>query len=446
MRLNTRQKKAVKAGLDKNVLVVAGPGTGNTTVLAERHKYLTNEGEDSIRVLAFTNSAANEIGERIAPTAPSTFSSFCWRMLKGNLKRYESYELFHDETDEQQLFVKRLIGNSGLNVSRFIQLVSYCKNKGVNIEKACDKQFPYLATKKAELKALYERYEEQKEQCNKLDFDDLLTHFYSALKTNKQMLKNVVETSKHILVDEAQDLSVVQWKILKLLSKRGCRVFCVGDMAQLIYGYRGASAKRLEKFKTYFDNSKKITLVKNYRSTTEIVAVGNWLRQKINNEYVCIKPVVGEGKVPAFIQAPSFDQAMIDVTRIIISKLKLGVDINDIQLLVRTNKQLELVHNKLFEVSIPVANELDPFGIKLMTIHKSKGSESEIVFVIDPRFEYTQLDTRTAEQRILYVAITRAKKELFMVGYCNGKPLYSDSRKSDSYPFSELNNELVRFV
>ncbi|ARD43806.1 UvrD-helicase domain-containing protein [Colwellia sp. PAMC 21821] len=444
MKWNSRQRKAIQQAQGKNVCVIAGPGAGKTSLLVERHNWLAEQvGCDCIKLITFTNAAKEEIKERMLSQLSSnvsTFSSWCLRELKYN---GYSVKLFNMDTDEQQKFVKKIVGNR-FNVTHVIQLISYCANKNISIDKAIQKRFKHLKGKEEQLKQITEEYKSKKLKNGKADFDDLLTDFYAALKS-KCFLKQVLAKTSHVLVDEAQDMSVIQWNILRKLSRKGIKVFCVGDPAQTIYSFRGASGKYLSQFTNRFADSIKIKLTKNYRSSAEIVDVGNWLRKNINNNYHEIEASKGSSSKPKLLSESTFEESIGWVCKSIVELLEQGENVNEIAVLVRTNAQLESVNSIMEKEKVPVPNDDDAFGVLLMTIHGSKGKEFKHVFVIDPRFGYSQLDTEYCEKRVLYVAITRAKQSLSIVRDCGGKALFCDMKKG-LYPIDELDKPLIKIV
>jgi DNA helicase-2/ATP-dependent DNA helicase PcrA len=448
-RKNKRQTKAIKSPLDVNALIEAGPGAGKTHVLAQRTGYLIENGIDAsvITVLAFTKSAAQEISSRMSNGVQArTFSSWCFRALRNYGYKYKGMNLFDMDKGEQQKLIQEFSSKLKLNVSTttLINIISYSRNKRISISKVVEKRFKYLVKQQPKIVALAKEYESYKQQQGLWDFDDLLTEFYQCLKVDKQFMAEVLFTCQYLLVDEVQDMSVVQWKILRKLSKHNVIVYCVGDPAQLIYQFRGASAKYLKKFKQKFNNSVRIKLNLNYRSSFELVTLSNWLRSIVDPKYHLIKSEMGEASLPELFQCLSLQKASVSLAKNIGQLLLNGEEVNDIAVLVRTNKQLLIIEQALLEAKIPIYDE-EKFGVRLMTMHKSKGKEFESVFVIDPRFGNVTLDVKAAEQRILYVALTRAKSMLTIYSGLKGNALYSDAIRSDRYPLDVIPDELTKF-
>jgi DNA helicase-2/ATP-dependent DNA helicase PcrA len=450
MILNKRQKKAVNSSIDKNILVVSGPGTGKTIVIAERVKYLISKGVNltEITVLAFTNNAAQEIGGRLNENVGAkTFSSWCLKALKNYSKGYKSKKLFDQENQEQQVFVKKLVEEQklNLNVTILINIISYSKNKCVSVRHVIEQRFKYLAGYVYEIEKLVKNYEETKQKKALWDFDDLLTEFYKLLKNDKCFIKKSGLTCEYILVDEVQDMSIVQWKILRKITDQNVKVFCVGDSAQLIYQFRGASSKYLKRFKYKFNNSAQVRLKINYRSSPEIVELSNWLRKEIDPKYHVIEHVCEVQELPRFSNRVTLDKALESLVIKIGMLLRSGGEVNEIAILVRTNIQQLEVEKALTQSKIPIYQDKDKFGIRLMTMHKAKGGEFETVFVIDPRFNHSTLDTKAAELRILYVALTRAKNNLTIYSSIGGKAMFNDAISSDRYPLDIIPNELIEY-
>lgn len=444
MKWNRRQRKAIEADIDKNICVIGPAGTGKTGTIEGRCHWLASSVErDKIRLITFTNKAADEIEERLPLSTPnnvSTYSSWCYTELRGSGC---DIDLFDDEKDEQRKFVKKIVGDE-FDVDKLIQLIGYCANKQMKVKEAVPQRFKHFAGKEKQLQKVITEYETAKSKSGNWDFDDLLTNFYEQLK-DKSFLKKLVAKTHYLLVDEAQDLSVIQWKILRKLAKNGVRLFCVGDPCQNIYSFRGASGKYLEQFEKRFSNSKVVELQKNYRSSQEIVGISNWLRLIINDSYHEVKATKGSSLAPLLISEEGFESSMEILCECIGRLLEEGSQVEEIAVLVRTNKQIKQVGKVLVKENVPVANEKGSSGVELLTMHGSKGKGFKHVFVIDPRFGYSELDTKYCEQRLLYVALTRAKSSLTIVQSIDGKALYSDAKKG-TYPIDEMTRPLLEIV
>ena len=441
MKWNSRQRKAIEADIDKNICVIGPAGTGKTGTIEGRCSWLALSVDcDKIRLITFTNKAADEMRERLPPWVTnnvSTYSSWCYTELRGSGC---NIDLFDDEKDEQKKFIKKAVGDL-VDVDKVIQLIGYCANKQVSVKEAVSKRFKHFSGDENKLQKIIKQYEKAKSKSGKWDFDDLLTEFYEYLK-DKSFLKKLINKTHYLLVDEAQDLSVIQWKILRKLAKNGVWLFCVGDPCQNIYSFRGTSGKYLEKFNKRFSNSKVVELQKNYRSSREIVDISNWLRLSINDSYHEVKATKGSSLLPALISEEDFECSLEKLCECIGKLFKEGSQAKDIAVLVRTNKQIKRVDKALEKEKIPVANDKSLFGVELLTMHGSKGKGFEHVFVLDPRFGYSELDTQYCEQRILYVALTRAKSSLTIVQNIGGKALYSDAKKG-IYSIDEMTRPLV---
>jgi superfamily I DNA/RNA helicase len=188
-----------------------------------------------------------------------------------------------------------------------------------------------------------------------------------------------------------------------------------------------------------------VELQKNYRSTQEIVNISNWLRLNINDSYHEVKATKGSSLTPALISEEDFESSMEKLCKFIRKLLEEGSQVEDIAVLVRTNKQIKRVGKALAEEKILVTNDKGSFGVELLTMHGSKGKGFKHVFVIDPRFGYSELDTKYCEQRLLYVALTRAKSSLTIVQNVDGKALYSDAKKGIN-SIDEMTRPLVEMV
>lgn len=247
MEFNESQKKAVRH-CDGPMLLLAGPGSGKTTVITHRIKYMTEEHgvrPDNILVITFTKAAANEMKGRFQELCPGTrgvtfgtFHSVFFWMLR-NAYNYtaanivtdsEKYGAIRDSIDRhgfrydsQEDFAKNVVGEIG-NV----------KSGRVSLE-----NYESTTMKPEDFRVVYDEYENFLRRCGKIDFDDMLVFTYELLSERPDILKMWQNKFRYILIDEFQDINMIQYDIVKLLAGERQNVFSVGDDDQSVYGFRG---------------------------------------------------------------------------------------------------------------------------------------------------------------------------------------------------------------
>lgn len=285
-----------------HLLVTAGAGTGKTTTLVNRIKWLLETGTppDKIQALTFTRKAAGEIKNRVNELATekpinlpriSTFHSWCLSIAKHHslLPNTSSYTII-DTSYQCKLLQSCAKQNSSsriLSKGRAIQilnLISYAKNMNIGYAEACFLQENDPEVKPLEIEMMENSYALIKRKCGYLDFDDILLFVKKAVNEQPQLIDDISEACSELLIDEAQDTNPLQWDIIQALSN-STRLFCVGDDAQSIYGFRGADFESIHQFTVRIPNSSTIKLKGNYRSTQQILSIGNWLLDQSCYQY-----------------------------------------------------------------------------------------------------------------------------------------------------------------
>ncbi|MFH1186773.1 MAG: ATP-dependent DNA helicase [Candidatus Levyibacteriota bacterium] len=301
-KLNKQQLTAVTHGSGP-LLIIAGAGTGKTTVITERIKYLIldkNTNPSEILALTFTEKAAMEMEERVDKVMPygytqmwiSTFHSFCDKILRQEaihiglnpsyklLTEAESILLIRKNLFKFNLKYFRPLGNPNKFLGGLLQHFSRLKDEDVSVNeylrfsknlKRKKKQDKQEVEKTIELANAYKAYEELKTKDGVMDFSDLISNTLNLFKKRKNILKNYQLQFKYILVDEFQDTNYAQNKLTELLSGEKKNITVVGDDDQSIYRFRGSSISNIIQFKEKFPKTKIVTLTKNYRSTKEIL-------------------------------------------------------------------------------------------------------------------------------------------------------------------------------
>jgi DNA helicase-2/ATP-dependent DNA helicase PcrA len=291
--LNERQLEAASFG-DGPLRVIAGPGTGKTTTLTARVNILLERGvaPERILLLTFTRRSAREIVSRVralrgAPqgrrVAGGTFHSVAHTALRrhhaglglpegfGVVDRGDAADLMDLVRGEHRIVSKerRLPKKETL-----CALYSRTVNTGVPLAEVMHETTPWCIESLEEVGSLFTAFVARKRSLGLLDFDDLLL-FWRVAAQDETLGKELGATYDHILVDEFQDVNLLQLEVLVALRRQDPRLTIVGDDAQAIYGFRGATARFLLDAEQYFDELTTITLDDNYRSSGAILEVAN---------------------------------------------------------------------------------------------------------------------------------------------------------------------------
>lgn len=296
--LSHEQREAVLT-VEGPVLLIAGPGSGKTTVIVNRVYNLIKSGINpkSILTLTFNKAAQLEMDRRFKKYYGSrinekvqfaTLHSFCNRVVRG-YETMKGQSLRRIEGTEEDINKKMLLKDmyysiysgkiSDDELDNLINEISYIKNKMI---KNADDSF--FTSKK--FKKVYKTYEDYKKKNLMIDFDDMLTYAYSILSRYPQVLKEYKRQYKYIQVDEGQDLSNIQFAILKLLAGADGNIFIVADDDQSIYRFRGAEPQYILNISNEFENLRLFRLENNYRSSGNIVDLTSKFIMKNDKRYV----------------------------------------------------------------------------------------------------------------------------------------------------------------
>ena len=275
--LNSQQQIAVTTS-HKKVFVLAGAGTGKTTVLTHRILYLLQPQikEEDIVAFTFTNKAARQMKSKLESLLQketkvilSTFHSFCYNhLLIPEFYQALGYTKPPEvllESAKNQL-IKNILHTYDKNQSStpYVSAISKIKNQTETLEIGVQDR--------GLLNQIYQEYQNALLQSNSLDFDDMIPKFLEALKCNKELF---IQTQyPYVLVDECQDINPIQYRFLEALTNQHQNLYMVGDEDQLIYSFRNSS---LELLKQFHQQAEVIILNQNYRSTTQILALANTL-------------------------------------------------------------------------------------------------------------------------------------------------------------------------
>ncbi len=290
--LNPAQREAVTTTKGP-VLVLAGPGSGKTRVLAHRVAYLLRAADvppRAIMAVTFTNKAAQEMRDRInrllgetVPTSSGwrgltigTFHAICARLLRqeaATARLSPNYVILDDS--EQLTAVKQALRDLNLDDKLYrpeAMRGAISKAKNELIPPAEFETNTYWAEV---ARRVYQRYEEILAANSALDFDDLLCRTVYLFRDAPEVLRRYQERYEYVLVDEFQDTNIAQYEIVRLLAGRHRNVFAVGDEDQSVYSWRGADYRNVQRFREDFPTARLILLEQNYRSTQTILDAAN---------------------------------------------------------------------------------------------------------------------------------------------------------------------------
>lgn len=324
--LNPQQKQAARTE-SQHSLVLAGAGCGKTKTIVARAAYLIDQGipANQIQILTFTRRSASEIvarvelalGEQAKGLRASTFHTFCMYLLRRVPKAFGLEQFSIIDRDDQLMMFRLIRGkddkknpNQLPKPQELCDLYSFARNTRQKLSDALEKQHPEHLAFKDQIAEIMKEYETRKRARSFLDYDDILAIVASALDQSDGLADYVASLCKHMLVDEMQDTNPLQWTLLEPLKDK-VSLFCVGDDAQSIYGFRGADFENIHHFKDRVPNAQVFKLEQNYRSTQEILDLSNWLLDQSEIQYnKCLDAHRGEGVKPRMHIFPNeFDEA-----------------------------------------------------------------------------------------------------------------------------------------
>ena len=375
--LNEVQRKAV-THTDGPVMVIAGPGSGKTRVLTYRIAYLIEKGAipQHILALTFTNKAAREMKERIAAVVgpkgdrvwAGTFHSIFARILRMEASKigYPPTFTIYDRDDSKSL-VSDIVREMKLDPKQYnsggiLARISSAKSNLITPEMYAKDEDLILydrMNKRPMIYEIYERYYKRCYQAGAMDFDDLLLQMFRLLYENTDHVRQKYQRIfQYILVDEFQDTNYLQYAIIKLLAKyEGSpnNICIVGDDAQSIYSFRGATIENILQFEQDFPGATTYKLEQNYRSTEHIVQAANKVIQ--NNFKQIPKEIwtqLGAGHRIKLIKAVSdVEEGRLVASLIIEYKNRFHLEHKDIAILYRTNAQSRVFEEQLRRQNLP---------------------------------------------------------------------------------------------
>lgn len=400
--LNDEQRAAVQHG-EGPTIIIAGAGTGKTTVITRRIAWLIQEKKlktDEILALTFTEKAAQEMEERVEALLPygftelwiSTFHGFCERILKAHAldiglpspfkfyTEFEQYMMLRRHIEDLDLNYYKPLGNPTKFLDALIHHFSRAKDENISpaeyftfaeqAEANTDAKdsapengedgIISEASRLKELASAYNQYDRFLREEGALDFGDLIVQTLRLFKKRPHILKQYQKQFKYILVDEFQDTNYAQYELVKLLAAPKNNITIVADDDQSIYKFRGASVSNVLKFKNSYEQTKQISLIKNYRSKQNILSLAHNFIQNNNPDRLEVKMNInkklensreGEGIIE-YWRAPTQEAEVRAIIKKILDLRSQNKELiwSDFAVLVRTNGNAD-IFLKFFETA-----------------------------------------------------------------------------------------------
>ena len=366
--LNTEQREAVTI-LDGALLVLAGAGTGKTRVLVSRIAHILAARRafpSQILAVTFTNKAARQMLERVEALIGGgaqglwlgTFHAICVRILRHHAELVGLKSNFTIlDTDDQLRLLKQVMEASNLDTKKWpprglLAVIQRWKDRGLGPERVTAAENSEFAAGRA--LELYRQYQDRLKVLNACDFGDLLLHCLTIFGVDADVLADYQRRFRFILVDEYQDTNVAQYLWLRLLAQGGGNICCVGDDDQSIYGWRGAEVGNILRFEKDFPGAKVIRLERNYRSTSQILAVASGLIA--HNDGRLGKTLWTEGEDGDKIRVSGVWDGETEA-RLVAEEIEVlqdgGTSLDEIAVLVRTGSQTRAFEEHFLSQAIP---------------------------------------------------------------------------------------------
>ncbi|WP_339798948.1 DNA helicase Rep [uncultured Marinobacter sp.] len=367
--LNPRQREAVRY-IDGPLLVLAGAGSGKTSVITRKIAYLIEQAGipgRHIAAVTFTNKAAREMKERVSKLVDrrqargltvSTFHNLGMNIIReevAHLGYHPGFSIFDAEDAKallQDLMMREASADAGDELADIQMTISAWKNAMRSPEEAYSKA---ADEREQRIAIVYKRYREYLKAYNAVDFDDLILLPVQLFRTVPEVLQKWRRKIRYMLVDEYQDTNLCQYELVKLLVAERAAFTVVGDDDQSIYAWRGARPENLVQLKDDFPSLKIVKLEQNYRSTARILRCANQVIA--NNPHVFEKALWSDhtiGDELRIVRCRNEDAETQRVaSEILDQKLKNGLDFRDFAVLYRGNHQARLLEMKLQAFQIP---------------------------------------------------------------------------------------------
>lgn len=367
-KMNSKQLEAV-LHTEGPLLILAGAGSGKTTVLINRIAYIIDQGLAKpwqILAITFTNKAAGELKDRLTAmlgdtggdVLAATFHSTCARILRrdGDRIGYSSHFTVYDTDDSKRLIKdcqKSLnIDDKMISHKSILSEISHAKDSMISpadYQSAAASDF-----RLAKIGAAYELYQKRLREADAMDFDDLLGNTVELFRQCPDVLEYYQNRFRYIMVDEYQDTNQVQYEFVRLLAEKSENLCVVGDDDQSIYKFRGATIENIMSFEKSYPNAKVIRLEQNYRSTQNILNAANAVIS--NNEERKGKTLWTENPEGDKIQihtSPTEQEEAGFVANTILEQVAKGRKYSDFAVLYRMNSQSNILEKVFVKSGIP---------------------------------------------------------------------------------------------
>ena len=454
-RLNDKQIEAVKA-TEGPVLILAGAGSGKTTVLVNRIAYMLEHERISpynILAITFTNKAANEMKTRVEKLIGnnadgmwiSTFHSCCVKILRSCIDYigFSGNFVIYD-TDDSKTVLKDCLKELNMDEKVFSprsvaaqlskakdELVSWQEYKNIN-------ENNYRLSKIA---AVYELYQEKLKKNNALDFDDIIFFTVKIFKEHEDVLEKYRERFKYIMVDEYQDTSTAQYVLISLLAKENRNICVVGDDDQSIYKFRGANIRNILDFEKEFDDAKVIKLEQNYRSSQSILnAANSVIKNNLTRKAKSLWTSNEKGeKIKIFTGNNERDEASF-VAKEINKLVDQGAKYSDFAILYRTNAQSRVIEDEFIKNVVPY-RVLS--GLRFYDRKEIKDIIAYLRVILNPDDDVSLLRIINEPKR--GIGKTTTDKAVFLGNYHN-KSIFKIISQPDKYPdIIKASSKLIDF-
>lgn len=355
---NKSQIQAI-SHMDGPAMVLAGPGSGKTTVITHRIKNLIEKAEvrpENILVVTFTKAAAISMQKRFStlmnggkgqPVTFGTFHSVFYKILRKS-RRYEATEILSER--QKTDYIREIIGRYGISSNDISELSQNIINDIGNIKGNMlnAQEYEPSCCKKEDFIKVYNAYNLELKKDGKMDFDDILRECYLLLCENHTILEQWRELYKYILIDEFQDINRIQMNVIELLASPLNNIFVVGDDDQSIYGFRGARPEIMIEFKDYYPEAELIVLNVNYRSTQSIINVAG---RVIENNKTRLDKCAHANNDKDFQPDIRKFRNQVEELKFVVSKIKeyenQGISLSEMAILVRNNSQIQEISSFL---------------------------------------------------------------------------------------------------
>ena len=355
---NKSQIQAI-SHMDGPAMVLAGPGSGKTTVITHRIKNLIEKAEvrpENILVVTFTKAAAISMQKRFSTLMNGgkgqlvtfgTFHSVFYKILRKS-RRYEATEILSER--QKTDYIREIIGRYGISSNDISELPQNIINDIGNIKGNMlnAQEYEPSCCKKEDFIKVYNAYNLELKKDGKMDFDDILRECYLLLCENHTILEQWRELYKYILIDEFQDINRIQMNIIELLASPLNNIFVVGDDDQSIYGFRGARPEIMIEFNDYYPEAELIVLDVNYRSTQSIINVAG---RVIENNKTRLDKCAHANNNKDFQPDIRKFRNQVEELKFVVSKIKeyenQGISLSEMAILVRNNSQVQEISSFL---------------------------------------------------------------------------------------------------